>query len=711
MLAVLLLPRASEAGIVASPHDLAAQGYTFSSEAMQKKSSVCNYCHVPHKAKGARIWATTPPSLQEWGTVGPLCYSCHDGVAIVSPNVDASNTAFNPKSHGLKIENLPAGDDVSESGLPYTGDSEVRNIECSTCHNPHDNSNRPFIRAPITELCQKCHQRRENSGYNLENAESTHPVHKEAADEVEGDSPISVQDDFKVGFPQAYPSEDGKDTEGVHWTLGGHFSEGGTGTMECVTCHSVHGKESIGPKGEKLLSIDPVLKFSNEFCEGCHRGKRGDDVAEPPYPNPGGTVLPRTYHPVDNDVSNGAGRIVELKEPEGWVFGESGEVLCTTCHKAHDALKNSPILRPPVQAETFCEECHSSESFNHHPIGNDLGGGSVDSGKPHASTREVTISAGFLSKGTTYGKTEEGALYCSSCHRAHNAKCEPILVTDCSDGGSSCDICLECHPKFNPTWQTDDSYKATHFIGNPYLNEVDQIDLDTGQVIGKQPGYGDQYPPLNFETWPESGLESVYGGTGGAASGQDGGIDIEITCCSCHSFDSGGITAGDADEAPYDGTTLASGYVESDLTSGLLARAGQFKEWLESDVEEFDIGGNRGTVSKVDKYLCTGCHGLTPNSHPDSDYGEGFSHPMMNADGSNLTPADGVRLTYNQHLNCESCHSAHEADSKGGFFILRETDQSPVARDAGTSAPNPYLIRDRSEIEFAPLCHRCHIDY
>lgn len=706
LLAAILWPGVSPAGIVSSPHDLEAQDYTFTGEA-RKKSSVCNYCHVPHKAKGARIWAATPPSLKAWGEVGPLCYSCHDGVAIVSPNVDASNTAFNPKSHGLLMENLPEGDDVSESGLPYTNGSEALNIECSTCHNPHDNTNRPFIRAPITELCQKCHQRRENSGYNLGNEESTHPVHKEPVDEVEGNSPIEVQDDFKVEFPQDYPSEYGRTALGVHWTLGGHLSEGGGGAMECVTCHSVHGKEGMGPKGEKLLSIDPVMKDSNEFCEGCHRGKRGDDLAEPSFPNPGGTELPRTYHPVDNDESNGAGRIVDIADPDGWVFGESGEVLCNTCHKAHDALPNSPILRPPNGSDTFCEECHKAENFSHHPTGSTLGGGSISSGKPHADTRQVQIPSDFLSDGTTYGKPEEGALYCSSCHRAHNAKCEPILVTDCTDGGSTCDICLECHPKFNPTWQTDDAFKATHFMGDPSLNEVDLIDLVTGEPIGKQPGYFDQYPPLNFETWPESGLKSIYGGT---ASGQ--GTGAEITCCSCHSFDAGGITAGDADEAPYEGTILSSGYVESDLTTGLLARAGQFKEWLESDVQQFDIGGNRGSVSKVDKYLCTGCHGLTPNTHPDAK-GEGFTHPMMEADGSNIKPTAGIRLTYNQHVNCESCHTPHEADSRGGFLILRETELSfgGASSVSVSGAPNPYLIRTRKEIEFAPLCQRCHVDY
>jgi len=704
LVASVFWPVSVIAGVVSSPHDIQAQGYTFSGGGMQKKSSVCNYCHVPHKAKGARLWATTPPSLKAWGEVGPLCYSCHDGVAIVSPDVDASNTAFNPKSHGLLLQNLPAGDDVTESGFPYTVDPKPEgNIECSTCHNPHDDTNRPFLRAPITEICQKCHKHRENSGYNLENEEGTHPVHKLPIDEVEGDSPIDVQEDFKVAFPDDYPSEDGSITPGVHWTLGGHLSEGHDGTMECITCHSVHGKEAIGPKGENLLAMDPVMKNANEFCEGCHRGKRGDKLGEPPFPNPGGTELPRTYHPADNDDSNGPGRIVNIVQPEGWVFGEGGEVLCTTCHKPHNALKNSPILRPMTVAETFCEECHRTGSFDHHPSGTMPGGG-LDSGKPHASTRSVQVPDDFLALGTTYGNPKDGWLYCSSCHRAHNAKCQPILVIECEEGGT-CDICLKCHPKFNPTWQTDDNYKSTHFLGDPTLNEVDAVDLSSGQPLGTQQGYYDQYPPINYDTWPESGLKSVFGGTGGPT-----GEGTVITCCSCHSFGAGSITAGDADESPYLGPRLAPGYIDSDLTSGLLARAGQYKEWLDSDVQLKDIGGNRGTEQRVDKYLCTGCHGLTPNTHPD-EKGEGFTHPMMNADGSAISPIRGERFTFNKHVNCESCHQAHEADSRGGFFILRETELKPSAPGASDAVPDPYMIRDRTELEYAPLCQRCHINY
>jgi len=692
--ALLALAYTAEAGVVSSPHDIAAQKYTVRG-VEEKKQNVCSYCHVPHKAKGARLWPTVPPSLKGWGDVGPLCYSCHDGVAIVSPNVDASNTAFNPKSHGLKIENLPDGDDVSGSGLPYTSGQGSRNIECSTCHNPHDNTNRPFIRTPITELCNKCHKRRENSGYNTENAEGTHPVHKLPVDEVEGASPIEVQEDFKVQFPSDYPSENGKYTEGVHWNLGGHLSRGKDGTMECMTCHSVHGKEGVGPKGDNLLSMDPVKKDADLFCEGCHRGERGDGLGQPPHPNPGGTKEPRTYHPADNDRANGEGRIVEITQPTGWKFGEGGEVLCTTCHKPHNALKNTPILRQPVDTDTFCESCHN-KAFNHHPSGGSGGLSDPNSGKPHARTRQVTISGDFQG-GMTYGSPASGELYCSSCHRAHNATCQPILTARCDQAGA-CGICVQCHPKFNPTWQTDDNFKSTHFMGDPTLSVMDKVTVN-GSVFGTQAGYNDQYPPENKDVWPESHEKSIYGGNG-----------KEITCCSCHSFGVGGVTAGDADQSPYLGPILAPGFQPGDLTTGLLARAGSFKEWLDSDVTRVDIGGGRGGIEKVDKYLCTGCHGLTPNTHPEAK-GEGLTHPMMNANGSPFTPRDPAKLTFNKHVNCESCHSPHEADSRGGFFILRLVEPRFGMVSSISGIPEPYAVKKRTDVEYASLCQKCHINY
>jgi len=684
------------AGVVNSPHDIAAQKYTMLGRAEEKRN-VCNFCHVPHKAKGARLWATLPPSLKGWGKVGPLCYSCHDGVTIVSPDVDASNTAFNPKSHGLDLDKLPAGDDVSGSGFPYTTDNEEHIIECSTCHNPHDNTNRPFLRTPINEICEKCHKNRENSGYAMNNAEGTHPVHKLPKDEVEGASPIDVVEDFKVDFPLPYPSENGKYTVGVHWTLGGHLSEGKDGTIECTTCHNVHGKERVGPLTGKLLALDPVKEDSDVFCEGCHRGKRGDDIGSPPYPNPGGTELIRTYHPADNEQGNGQGRIVEITEPTGWQFGKGGEILCTTCHKPHSALKGSPILRPMTESATFCEECHN-KPFSHHPSGGDTGNGPViGSSKPHANTRNPQIPTDFPA-GITYGKPDPGRIYCSSCHRAHNATCQPILTIPCPDG--ACTICTECHPKFNPTWQTDDKYKATHFLGDPTLSVIDKVDVN-GNVFGTQPGYYDQYPPINTQVWPESGLKSVYGG---GLSGK------EITCCSCHSFGVGGITAGDADQSPYLGPTLAPESQPTDLTSGLLARAGGYKEWLDSDVFQVQVGGDRGAEDRVDKYLCTGCHGLNPNTRPDAK-GEGLTHPLMTADGNKFPANLPAKETFNKHVNCESCHSPHEADSNGGFFILRKTDLKMKNSSTVSSRPEPYTIKQRTDIEEAPLCQKCHTDY
>ena len=142
-----------------------------------------------------------------------------------------------------------------------------------------------------------------------------------------------------------------------------------------------------------------------------------------------------------------------------------------------------------------------------------------------------------------------------------------------------------------------------------------------------------------------------------------------------------------------------------------MARAGQYKEWLVSDEELQDLGGNRGTVTKVDKYLCTGCHGLTPNSHPTAQNGEGMTHPLMNANGSNIDPLDDFRFTYNKHVNCETCHSVHEADSRGGFYILKEIDFRPTAPAANDPVVDPYVIRTRDEVEYVELCHKCHIDY
>jgi predicted CXXCH cytochrome family protein len=266
--------------------------------------------------------------------------------------------------------------------------------------------------------------------------------------------PVTIAEDFRTDFPTPYPLQGGKAEGSWHWSLGGHLSAGKTGAMVCGTCHAVHGEEASAPRA-RLLAVAPVNDVANLFCEGCHDGERQDKKPEPPRPNPGGTKTARTYHAVDDDEANGAGRFLEIKEPEGWPFGggDPKRLLCTTCHVAHNAWVQTPLLRTS-ESPGFCEDCHEKVSEWHHVVGE-------------------TANTGCGAQLPAAPYRNERTLSCARCHEAHNAgfgkareaDYVPLLIAPAVSG----ELCAICHPSGNPTCTKDTARTASHFLGDPAL--------------------------------------------------------------------------------------------------------------------------------------------------------------------------------------------------------------------------------------------------
>jgi predicted CXXCH cytochrome family protein len=654
--------------VAATPHNMIAQKFFETKDKVKKDS--CSYCHFTFTDPGNKVWENPPESLKGFGRVGPFCYSCHDGITIVDYNVDASRTAFSPKSHGMDIQNLSFGDSLQNVKLKYI---EKETMECTTCHDPHRNEKRPFLVLPLNVLCKTCHQTRINSGFGKKNAESNHPVSVNPSDSSGAPSPIKIIDTFKTPFPQPYLVAGGKFAKGVHWDLGGHLTLGDVGNMECYTCHAVHGDEIKGPN-DKLMVADPVREVNDAICEGCHRGVRGDDVkSDMVFPNPGGSISARTYHPVDDDISNGRGRIVDIKEPEGWPFGtnEDKNILCSTCHDVHNALPNSPILRN-IKGGTFCEECHADKLQGHHSSGNTSNPKDITFATPgYAWTYEsesmwengnpkirLESNAEFNGYGVTYGNNVENKIYCSSCHRAHNAGAgvekgaSPSLII----AHTANQLCFLCHDKKNVAFNENMEMTASHFLGDSTLYETFDKPLE--------------YASLYKEKWSETKLKSKYGGDN----------KREVICESCHSFSENNLNS--------------SEYGYSNNKDMLIARCDEDLEWISQWVENTDY--IKDAVEQK-AYLCTGCHG---------ECSEGAScHPLMGIDGvmpvgavinrkANIFP---VTYTKNLNINCNSCHYVHKAKVMGGVYMLKEVD-----------GENKDPLKIHPKIDFTILCHYCH---
>ena len=202
--------------IVGTKHDLSAGG-TSGGYGATNTTQVCVFCHTPHNAVQTRaLWnrkagAVTSFSLYTSGAniesatwyVGSskttlpasspsmLCLSCHDGQttmnnisrppAGVTPDnaVAISNSFANLGSaltndHPISIDYAAFQAGIAGGGtlVVKTGNNVVNSttgvtlplangtsLECNTCHNVHDNLNKPFLRDTMenSALCLVCH--------------------------------------------------------------------------------------------------------------------------------------------------------------------------------------------------------------------------------------------------------------------------------------------------------------------------------------------------------------------------------------------------------------------------------------------------------------------------------------------------------------------------------------------------------------------------
>ena len=177
--------QSNASSITGTPHDL--------SNRSMGSTETCKFCHIPHNAnpnKVSPLWnriiGETPykiytsdsrktdenqPTLTSQTR---LCLSCHDGSTAMdvgegSHMIDKSKVISLTTDHPVSV--MYANNPVVVAGkfkqatstkfvdanlqLPLYGG----NLECGTCHNPHDNQFGSFLRVSNakSELCFSCH--------------------------------------------------------------------------------------------------------------------------------------------------------------------------------------------------------------------------------------------------------------------------------------------------------------------------------------------------------------------------------------------------------------------------------------------------------------------------------------------------------------------------------------------------------------------------
>lgn len=717
----------------------------------------CSACHIPHKSVGKRLWPSNMSGQEaDFGEVGALCFYCHGpaggaGLAnAVNQNIMTLTSPGGMYSHGLAVTDIPAGGNgMAASGLSYANKATV--IECTTCHNVHDDTNRPFLARDIDVLCAQCHTIRMYVGgvaqtnpaamgawggafYGTTNP-GTHPVGTDVTgDNSGGASPITITGVMQVAKSAAVGG----------WALGGHLSGAGV-AVTCTTCHAPHGVQpDVDPQPAPTAAGSPHLGLlaisqdtadsrgdgdgaaRNALCEGCHVNSVAtwDAAANAAYggtnePNPGGTAY---THPVDDLGSKYTTVPDGANFPVGggsWPVGSTAgtnmnpAVICESCHTPHPnanaaltirgsadyviAASGTPILRDT--ASTICGGCHTQTIAGHHPIGTYL-------------TARFNVPA----DGSPNGIGDNASpLTCGDCHNgagAHNwvgasaVGLDPDWVpvnngrtaTDTKAGevnDNASTTCTVCHTgqntHYSPTSASADDGAA------PVLAPLSGRTRGSYQDDGDGSHYlGDTAPAtLNYANGFLAGAAfnattaTTWGGApnGAGWSRFDTTGTNHVVCESCHD-------------------------VEPDKNSGATKPMllGNYIEGAAIDPSD----------------LCEACHSQTPGgAQPHPMTGDSISRAVLAGVAPTtlvttgrytkaLTALPGTGWSggstapaLTNALNCDSCHQPHDASTNGGTYIY---ESNLVTGTIGAGPGNGHPPRGSSvpDIQDLPFCNNCH---
>lgn len=315
-LAAALRLFAAPQSVVDSPHNLSSSG-PGTTHALDE-DRVCVFCHTPHGSRtNAPLWNRkdstafyTPydsPTLranpgQPTGT-SKLCLSCHDGTValgdLVSTQSPISMSGSQTVTAGSGLIGTDLRDDHpisfayvdsvagsnGELAAPQTWDPALKlddagMLQCTTCHDPHDNQWEEFLVLSNDEaaLCRQCH---------------TVP-------------------DFD-GTPHATSSAGWKGVGKNPWP---HTKYADVASNGCMNCHRSH----HAPGSEELLTASQP----DQVCHNCHDGSVGQSDLKASFTKP-------YRHPIAETGS--------AHRPGESPRESAQHVTCVDCHNPHRAVK------------------------------------------------------------------------------------------------------------------------------------------------------------------------------------------------------------------------------------------------------------------------------------------------------------------------------------------------------------------------------------
>lgn len=333
-----------------------------------RQPKACTACHFEwmsplDEGRGTELVDVPPnPPQHPYVSRSEACRSCHDGSVV-----DSRRRVWLEHGHGTGI--APPADVSVPERLPLADGQ----IVCRTCHSAHTRGGSGNVFRDVVflrvaddpaELCAACH-----FGFDGGTEGEMHPL---------GEMSVEM------------PSE-----------LIRHGDGAKRGAITCLICHDAHGT------GEHALLV--MSPASNDLCLTCHS--------------------PLTPALFDDAIRSPHGRLPVLDMEQRTVahevrgrLGPDGELICLTCHAAHDARTTRYLLATPALQQEACARCHPGQ-------------GSVV-GTPHDLRTDFPESRNLL------GVTAQAGGACSACHTAHRFA-RPVRTTHVDKTGR----CIACHDR------------------------------------------------------------------------------------------------------------------------------------------------------------------------------------------------------------------------------------------------------------------------
>jgi predicted CXXCH cytochrome family protein len=474
-------------------------------------------------------------------------------------------------------------------------------VDCLSCHRMHNAAvlgQSPALLAfppsTLDQTCSKCH-----SPVLPSEDEWNHPV----------GSPIESTDDPRLSKLRRY---------------GGLF--GPDKRVQCLSCHRAHN----AVKGTANLLVG-----RQALCLYCHSEQN--------------SLAPRTArfgtHPIA--VRPEKATIAESYLEAGGSTGGNGEIICTTCHRAHHGVRGTAGLTLPL-SEFTCTPCHTDKAE------------AEQSGHGGDSTA-LPVGEGAAANGQ-----------CRNCHGDHGWA---IPFEEVNIGGSAIEkLCWYCH---GPEGSSPMSAYFGHVIGLPPTAGTGGRDLPLFWQDGRR---------LERGATTCATCHDVHRNPVEYFLRLEPGENRSALCLGCHKRKDAVVGTKHDLALNFPGEKNRRGEAASRTgpcgACHIVHSSGPDDSWARW------VGSGDREAGRLAEF-CTDCH--REGSFAQGKVVPEMSHPSMEV----LTERPETKL-----VDCDGCHDPHvwnptDSSSKGDFFVPGNGSDSFLLTPSGGQSL---------------LCRRCHAD-